>query len=60
MEELKGCPACDFEGMVINILACGGNQIYFQVRCLSCNRNTKIFPTRQEAIDAWNTGSLDI
>lgn len=47
MEELKRCPFCGGEAKI------EGYKIFWAT-CKECTTETKVFDTKEEAIEAWN------
>jgi Lar family restriction alleviation protein len=55
MEELKACPFCGGEALVINVTPYNGCNYTGVCQNLECGANIGIYSdTREEAIKAWN------
>lgn len=56
MEEIKPCKCKHQNSAIFRILNLEG-EIRYKCACLNCRKETKEYPTKQQAIDAWNKRS---
>ena len=56
--EIKCCSKCGGEAEHIKIWESKRSECFF--RCKSCGRETKVYASKQGAVDAWNSGKLTL
>ena len=56
MSELKPCPFCGYEEMVVSPTGYHGAYIAY---CIRCHASTGDYDTKVEAIEAWNRRAND-
>lgn len=56
--EINKCAKCGGEAEHIKLFDSKRSECFF--RCTSCGRETKVYASKQNAIEAWNSGKLTL